>query len=102
MCRTPRRNKKATNKEGHDAFDAEANAHHDPPVVLAKGDKIRVYWTDLHKWYVATVQSSKTARDENNATYRLTKVLYDAADGWSTTAELTYSHCLEDIDWAPM
>jgi hypothetical protein len=95
---TPRRTK-ARSKGGHDAFDVAASQHTEAPTVLAKGTRIRVYWTGLQKWYHATVQSTKTAKDENNEKYRVTRVLYDAADGWNTTADLTYTHCLEDIDW---
>jgi len=68
--------------------------------VLAPKTRIRVYWTELRKWYNATVTSTRNARDENNNPYKLTRVLYDAADGWCTKEELTYTHCLEDIDWA--
>ena len=54
----------------------------------------------MRKWYNATVTSTRNARDENGDAYKLTRVLYDAADGWCTKQELTYTHCLEDIDWA--
>ena len=33
-------------------------------------------------------------------TYRATRVVYDASDGWTRKDELTYVHCLEDITWS--
>ena len=89
-----------TKRGQHDAFDEAAQHHQDDSTVLAPKTRLRVFWTGLQKWYHATVISSRSASDENGATYRATKVLYDAADGWCTKHELTYTHCLEDIDWA--
>ena len=84
-----------------DAFDAEMeDAAPEPALALANGTKVRVYWTDLRKWYTATVVSSKAAKDERGQPYRLTKLKYDAADGWTTDKELTYSHCLDDETWS--
>ena len=99
LSRAPKR----TNRRNiTDAFDEAAakDAEHGASVALAPQTRIRVFWTGLRKWYTATVTSSRQSQDENGAKYRITRVLYDAADGWSTKRELAYSHCLEDEDWA--
>ena len=90
---------KSTKSKG-DLFDEMAEACQEDAVELPKGAKVRVYWTELKRWYKATVTSSKMVADENGQRYRATHVTYDAADGWRKKADLSYTHCLEDIDWA--
>ena len=53
----------------------------------AKGQRIRVFWTDMNAWYSGTVTHLRG---------RLTRVLYDAAAGWPSQL---FFHELTDERW---
>ena len=102
MLSNKKPNKKPANKRAatqEDQFDQEAQQQADEYVTLETGTKVRVYWTGLRKWYTAKVTSSRMVTHDGE-TYRATRVVYDASDGWTRKDELTYVHCLEDVTWS--
>ena len=72
-----------------------------PPSPLKKGDRVSVYWTELHEWYEGTFTSSHVEASDTGGLQRTSRIVYDATGPWArcSAKALTYWHCLDDEEW---
>ena len=73
----------------------------DEPLVISKGDRISVYWTDMSEWFNGTYRCSRVEAADDGGSQRSSCILYDAQGPWATCtkSQLTYWHCLDE-QWA--